>query len=58
MSQNGTKPIGGASVFTFDEKYKIYYTTSDADGNFTLEAPAGNQTIHIQTGDGSNFHIT
>ena len=55
MSQNGTKPIGGASVFTFDEKYKIYYTTSDANGNFTLEAPAGNQTIHIQTGDGSNF---
>lgn len=55
MSQNGTKPIGGASVFTFDEKYKIYYTTSDADGNFTLEAPAGNQRIHIQTGDGSNF---
>ncbi|QQQ29987.1 carboxypeptidase regulatory-like domain-containing protein [Chryseobacterium indoltheticum] len=55
MSQNGTKPVGGASVFTFDEKYKIYYTTSDADGNFTLEAPAGNQTIHIQTGDGSNF---
>lgn len=54
-SQNGTKPIGGASIFTFDEKYKIYYTTSDADGNFILEAPAGNQTIHIQTGDGSNF---
>lgn len=55
MSQNGTKPIGGASIFTFDEKYKIYYTTSDADGNFTLEAPVGNQTIHIQTGNGSNF---
>lgn len=55
MSQNGTKPIGGASVFTFDDKYKIYYTTSDADGNFTLVAPAGNQTIHIQTGNGSNF---
>ncbi|KQT33130.1 hypothetical protein ASG22_18085 [Chryseobacterium sp. Leaf405] len=55
MSQNGTKPIGGASVFTFDDKYKIYYTTSDADGNFTLEAPAGNRTIHIQTGNGSNF---
>ncbi|WP_159477491.1 carboxypeptidase regulatory-like domain-containing protein [Chryseobacterium sp. 18068] len=54
-SQNGTKPIGGASIFTFDEKHKIYYTTSDADGNFILEAPAGNQTIHIQTGDGSNF---
>ncbi|AZA51638.1 carboxypeptidase-like regulatory domain-containing protein [Chryseobacterium sp. G0201] len=55
MSQNGTKPIGGASVFTFDDKYKIYYTTSDADGNFTLEAPVGNYTIHIQTGNGSNF---
>ncbi|MFP3597358.1 carboxypeptidase-like regulatory domain-containing protein [Chryseobacterium sp. SIMBA_029] len=55
MSQNGTKPIGGASVFTFDDKYKIYYTTSDADGNFTLEAPVGNRTIHIQTGNGSNF---
>lgn len=55
MSQNGTKPIGGASIFTFDEKYKIYYTTSDSDGNFTLEAPVGNQTIHIQTGNGSNF---
>ena len=55
MSQNGTKPIGGASVFTFDEKYKIYYTTSDADGNFTLEAPVGTHTINIQTGNGSNF---
>ncbi|MCX8525441.1 carboxypeptidase-like regulatory domain-containing protein [Chryseobacterium formosus] len=55
MSQNGSKSIGGASVFTFDEKYKIYYTTSDSDGNFTLEAPVGNHTIHIQTGNGSNF---
>lgn len=55
MSQNGTKPIGGASIFTFDDKYKIYHTTSDSDGNFTLEAPVGNQTIHIQTGNGSNF---
>lgn len=55
MSQNGNKSIGGASVFTFDEKYKIYYTTSDSDGNFTLEAPVGNHTIHIQTGNGSNF---
>ncbi|UZT99470.1 carboxypeptidase-like regulatory domain-containing protein [Chryseobacterium fluminis] len=55
MSQNGTKPIGGASVFTFDDQYKIYYTTSDADGNFSLEAPTGNHTIYIQTGNGSNF---
>lgn len=55
MSQNGTKAIGGASVFTFDDKYKIYYTTSDAEGNFALDAPAGNHTIYIQTGNGSNF---
>lgn len=55
MSQNGTKAIGGASVFTFDDKYKIYYTTSDSNGNFTLEAPVGDHTIYIQTGNGSNF---
>ena len=55
MSQNGSKPIGGASVFAFDDKYKIYHTNSDANGNFSLEAPAGNQTIYIQTGNGSNF---
>lgn len=55
MSQNGSKPIGGASVFTFDDQYKIYYTTSDASGNFILDAPVGNQTIYIQTGNGSNF---
>ncbi|CAD7798813.1 hypothetical protein CHRY9390_00390 [Chryseobacterium aquaeductus] len=55
MSQNGSKPIGGASVFTFDDKYKIYHTNSDADGNFILEAPEGNHTIYIQTGNGSNF---
>jgi hypothetical protein len=55
MSQNGTKPIGGASVFTFDDKYKIYYTTSDSDGKFILDAPVGNHTIYIQTGNGSNF---
>ncbi|WP_415328297.1 carboxypeptidase-like regulatory domain-containing protein [Chryseobacterium sp. MMS23-Vi53] len=55
MSQNGTTPIGGASVFTFDDKYKIYYTTSDAEGKFTLDAPEGNHTIYIQTGNGTNF---
>ncbi|WP_066441658.1 carboxypeptidase regulatory-like domain-containing protein [Chryseobacterium sp. CCH4-E10] len=55
MSQNGTKPIGGASVFTFDDQYKIYYTTSDSEGNFSLDAPAGNRSIYIQTGNGTNF---
>ncbi|MCY0978137.1 hypothetical protein PGH12_17410 [Chryseobacterium wangxinyae] len=55
MSQNGSKPIGGASVFTFDEKYKIYHTLSDSEGNFVLEAPVGAKTVYIQTGNGSNF---
>lgn len=55
MSQNGSKPIGGASIFTFDEKYKIYHTLSDSDGNFVLEAPVGAKTVYIQTGNGSNF---
>lgn len=55
MSQNGAKPVGGASVFTFDDKYKIYYTTSDSEGNFILDAPAGDRTIYIQTGNGTNF---
>lgn len=54
-SQNGAKTIGGASVFTFDAQYKIYHTTSDSDGNFSLEAPEGNHTVYIQTGNGSNF---
>lgn len=55
MSQNGSKPIGGASVFTFDEKYKIYHALSDSEGNFVLEAPVGAKTVYIQTGNGSNF---
>lgn len=55
MSQNGSKANGGASVFTFDDKYKIYHTSTDSNGNFTLEAPSGNHTIYIQTGNGSNF---
>lgn len=55
MAKNGTKPIGGALVFTFDGQNKIYRTFSNAAGDFTLEAPEGQRTIHIQTGDGSNF---
>lgn len=55
MSQNGAKAIGGASVFTFDSNYKIYHTTTNSEGNFTLTAPEGTHTIYIQTGNGSNF---
>lgn len=55
FAKNGLKEIGGALVFTFDDKHKLYYTYSDAQGNFSFDAPEGNRTITIQTGNGSNF---
>lgn len=55
MAKNGTKPIGGALVFTFDQNEKIYYTYSDENGHFIMDAPAGQRTVHIQTGTGDNF---
>lgn len=54
-ANNGTKAIGGAIVFTIDSNHKVYHTYSDADGNFSLTAPEGSTTLHIQTGDGRNF---
>lgn len=55
VSKNGAKQIGGALVFTFDQDNKMYYAYSDANGEFILEAPEGPRTLHIQTGNGSNF---
>ncbi len=55
LAKNGTTPIGGALVFAFDAKLDIYTAYSNPQGDFALEIPAGNNTIHIQTGDGSNF---
>ncbi|WP_228455255.1 carboxypeptidase-like regulatory domain-containing protein [Chryseobacterium sp. Tr-659] len=55
FAKNGTKPIGGAIVFTIDNKNQVYHTYSDADGTFSLTAPEGNTTLHIQTGNGLNF---
>lgn len=55
LSKNGSKPIGGAIVFTFDEKDEMYFTYSDKNGVFSLNAPAGNRKINIQTGGGTNF---
>ncbi len=54
-SINGLKPIGGALIFTFDDDHEVLHTYADAQGNFSLEAPVGTRTLHIQTGDGSNF---
>lgn len=55
FAKNGTKPIGGAIVFTIDSKNQVYHTYSNADGTFSLTTPEGNTTLHIQTGNGLNF---
>ncbi len=55
ITSNGNKPVGGALIFVLDENHQIHYTYSDANGNFNLSAPSGERTVHIQTGDGSNF---
>jgi hypothetical protein len=55
IAKNGTKPIGGAIVFTIDNKNQVYHTYSNTDGTFSLTAPEGNTTLHIQTGNGLNF---
>lgn len=55
LSKNGSKPIGGAIVFTFDDKNEMYYTHSDENGEFSLKVPSGDRKINIQTGGGTNF---
>ncbi|WP_333878044.1 hypothetical protein [Flavobacterium sp.] len=52
---NTHKPVGGALVFTFDDRNEIYFTRTNAMGEFEFRAPIGNRELHIQTGDGSNF---
>ncbi len=55
LSKNGVKPIGGAIIFAFDDKNEMYYTYSDAAGDFSLKIPSGDRKINIQTGGGTNF---
>lgn len=58
MAKNGVKPIGGAMVFVLNDQSKLYYTHTDASGNFSLDAPAGSRELQIQTGGGANFRTT
>jgi hypothetical protein len=58
LSKNGIKPIGGALVFVLDTTGKLYKTNTDKTGDFVLDAPVGNHTLQIQTGDGSNFRTS
>ncbi len=55
MVKNGSKPVGGAVVFVLNDQSKMYYTRTDAEGNFSLKAPVGNRKLHIQMGGGANF---
>ncbi|WP_291132606.1 hypothetical protein [Flavobacterium sp. UBA7682] len=55
---NTHKAVGGALVFAFDDEKNIYYTYSNATGDFELDTPIGDRVVHIQTGDGSNFRTT
>lgn len=54
IAANGTTPIPNANVF-IDVAGEIYFTNSDIDGIFMLEAPTGTQVLNIQTGNGTIF---
>lgn len=58
MVKNGSKPVGGALVFVQDDKSEIFYTYTDADGNFSFKAPVGPGTLQMQTGGGGNFRTS
>ncbi len=58
MVKNGTKPVGGALVFVSDDNSKLYYTYTDSNGDYTFKAPVGQRTLHMQTGNGTNFRTT
>lgn len=54
VSANNTTPVKRAMVFVQGSS-KIYKTFTDANGDFSLQAPIGVQKLHIQSGDGSMF---
>lgn len=54
VAANHTTAIRVATVFIYSNG-QTYITQTDVNGSFVLEAPAGNQHLTIQTGDGSMF---
>ena len=58
MVKNGSKPVGGALVFVEDDEHELFYTHTDAEGNFSFKAPIGQRTLQLQTGGGSNFRTS
>jgi hypothetical protein len=54
MAPNGTTAIPMANVFV-DVAGEIYFTHTSSSGEFTLDVPAGAQTLYIETGNGNIF---
>lgn len=53
LSENN-HPIPAVNVFVLHEE-DVYITKTGYDGKFSLVAPAGEQTLHIQSGKGNIF---
>lgn len=58
MVKNGSKPVGGALIFVSGDNEKLYYTYTNATGDFTFKAPVGERKLHMQTGNGDNFRTS
>jgi Carboxypeptidase regulatory-like domain len=57
VAANNRTPVSRALVF-IDKAGAFFYTYTSSTGQFSLNAPAGQHQLHIQTGDGSMFHTT
>lgn len=54
VAANNKTAVRNAIVFIADGS-RIYHTYTDVTGSFSLQAPEGNQELHIQSGTGKIF---
>jgi hypothetical protein len=54
VAANNVTAVRNATVFIADGA-NIYHTFTDVNGKFSLEAPAGQRELHIQSGTGKIF---
>ena len=57
VTPNNKTAVINATVFIADG-VTIYATYTDVNGNFSLEAPAGQRVLNIQSGTGKIFRTT
>src|SRR5688572_19517183 len=57
VTPNNKTVVRNATVFVADGA-TIYSTFTDVNGNFSLEAPAGQRVLNIQSGTGKIFGTT